>query len=159
MPGNNLDWRQSGATGLDTAQTNIAISLGGDRSSTTLFDSALGGFESTVTTATTGAGNRHLVKDSARSGDATNAHRGKYLVAVTGANADVLFLSRVRSFQVVTGVGIFELVDEAPADWGVGVVYRVFDAANIVVRGFTAAELLDHFKVGVPKRCNVLHVT
>lgn len=126
MNGDSLEWRLSTGTasGLDTASTPAA-SLGGYRSSTRL-DS----FESTVTT-TQGTTDRHIVLDTARSGDSAQQHRGKYLAAVTGAAADALFVARIVDFQVVGGAGSFQLDRPAPAAFTSGDYYRVTDAATL----------------------------
>lgn len=138
----SLDWRLSGAGILNGASTPAA-SLGAFRSSTTLYE-----FGSTVTTAQT-AQSRRIVRDSARSGDATNLHRGKYLVAVTGSNADLFFASRIIAFEVNGGDGVYTLEEAAPANFGVADAYRVTDAGNIFedVTAVEARAGLETFKI------------
>ena len=137
-----LDWRLSGAGSLNGA-SSPAASLGAFRSSDTLYE-----FESTVTTVQT-AQSRRIVRDSARSGDAINLHRGKYLVAVTGSNADLFYASRIIAFEVNGGDGVYTLEEAAPANFGVTDDYRVTDAGNIF-EDVTAAEAragLETFKI------------
>ncbi len=138
----SIDWRLSGAVSLNAVSTPAA-SLGAFRSSDTLYE-----FGSTVTTAQT-AESRRVVRDSARSGDATNLHRGKYLVAVTGSNADLFFASRIIAFEVNGGDGVYTLEEAAPANFGVADAYRVTDAGNIFedVTATEARDGLETFKI------------
>lgn len=125
MPGTSLTWRLSGASVVDGAST-IAASITGKRASTTLHE-----LESTLTSAVMGAGNRHILKDTARSGDAPQLHRGKWLSMVTGAGANNLFVAKVRDFQVVGPDGVFTLDQPCPVDLAIGDTYRLSAQANL----------------------------
>jgi hypothetical protein len=127
MAGDGLQFRLSGAGTDEASQPDIALSLGDWRASSadTLHD-----FQSTLTTAQA-AGNRHIIRDTARVGDGANLHRGKYLSAVTGPAADVLFVARIIASGPQGADGVIVLAEPAPASMGVGEYYRATPALRL----------------------------
>lgn len=112
--GENLFWHLTGAGSMEGAQSDPDLSLGNYPSSTTIHS-----LESTVTTVQAAA-TRFLLIDSARSGDSSGEHVGKWLVMVTGSTAAEA--ARVTGFEG----GRYILDRELSVNAQVGDYYRLF---------------------------------
>lgn len=99
-----------------TAQPDPSASLGGNRSSTVVYD-----VQSTLTSNQVDA---RRVVDTARIGDGVDAHVGKWMLFMTGAAA--LHASPVTAFDTATGE--FLLRDGTPSLASSGDTYRLHDA-------------------------------
>lgn len=116
--GDQFDFYHSGASVLDTPQTDPDLSLGGNRSSTKLYH--------TEGSLTSGMTLKNEFIDSAQIGNGSISV-GDWLLFVTGANP--LEARKVTAFTI--GTGFFRLRDPLPNLGAIGNIYRLHAVHNL----------------------------
>lgn len=135
MPdGNEILVHLSGATSAGGAQADPNASLGRFYSSSFLHE-----LEGSVTSG--GIGGGRTFADSARIGDGVDAHVGKWILFLTGADA-VDYATRVEAFDNSTGE--FILRDVIPNGLSAGDDYRLFVVGNLFDQATALEAALGH---------------